>query len=81
MRLIPLSEFGLESVADACARKKWSAKSVQNWIHAGLIPAVMVGTGRGAYFFLRRSDVDAFTKPKRGRPKAVEPRPRGRRGG
>jgi hypothetical protein len=66
---IPLSEFGLETVAEACARKGWAPKSVQNWVKANLLPVVPVGSGRGTYL-LRRSDVDAFTKPPRGRPKA-----------
>ena len=65
MREISLSEFGLETVAGACARKKWSPKSVQNWVKAGLLPAVPVGAGRGTYL-LRVADVDAFETPRRG---------------
>jgi hypothetical protein len=65
VREISLSEFGLETVTVACARKKWSPKSVQNWVRAGLIPAVPVGGGRGTYL-LRVADVDAFAPPARG---------------
>lgn len=70
VREIPLGDFGLETVAQACARKGWAAKSVQNWIRAGLIPAVAVGGGRGSgTFLLRTRDVDTFAPPPRGRPK------------
>lgn len=75
---IPLGDFGLETVSQACARKGWAAKSVQNWIRAGLIPAVAVGGGRGSgTFLLRTKDVDAFAPPPRGRPPKVarEPAP------
>lgn len=72
MREIPLSEFGLESVPDVCVRKGWAAKTVQNWINGGLIPAVVIGAGRSARFLLRTTDVDAFTPPPRGRPPAVK---------
>lgn len=75
VREIPLGDFGLETVAQACARKGWAAKSVQNWIRAGLIPAVAVGGGRGSgTFLLRAKDVNEFTPPPRGRPK-VQPEP------
>jgi hypothetical protein len=78
LREIPLSDFGLETVAQACARMDWAAKSVQNWIRAGLLPAVSVGGGRGhGTFLLRTEDVDAFELPARGpMPKAQrEPKP------
>lgn len=65
---IPLSEFGLMTVAEACAAKGWAAKTVQNWIGAGLLPAVVIGAGRSARFLLRKSDVKAFVPPPRGRP-------------
>lgn len=72
MREIPLSDFGLETVAQACARMKWPAKSVSNWIHNGLLSVVgPVGPGRGTFLLLTK-EVDAFERPPRGaRPKAV----------
>jgi hypothetical protein len=66
VREIPLSDFGLETVAEVCARKGWAPKTVQNWIRWELIPVVPVGTGRSAKFLVRSSDVDAFEPPKRG---------------
>jgi hypothetical protein len=74
VRELSLSEFGLELVSDACARKGWSAKTVQNWIGAGLLPAVVLGTGRGATFLVRIKDVDAFQPPPRGRPPKEKPK-------
>jgi|GEM_PF-2955395 len=68
MREIPLSEFGLMTVADVCAEKGLAPKTVQNWINAGLLPVVVVGSGRSAKFLLREEDVKAFTPPARGRP-------------
>jgi hypothetical protein len=67
MRLLPLSDFGLETVQEVSQRKGWSPKTIQNWIAAELLPAVMVGSGRST-FLLRTIDVDAFTPPPRGRP-------------
>lgn len=64
-REIPLSEHGLATVADVVAAKGWSAKTVQNWVRAGLLPVVPVGSGRGT-FLLRLSDVEAFVPPPRG---------------
>jgi hypothetical protein len=68
MQEIPLSTYGLETVAEVCQRKKWSAKTVQNWVNAGLLPAVVIGAGRSAKFLLRTEDVNSFTPPPRGRP-------------
>lgn len=76
MREIPLSEFGLVTVAEAVAAKGWAAKTVQNWINAGLLPAVVIGAGRSARFLLRRSDVDAFTAPPRGPKPGARYKPR-----
>ena len=74
MRVLPLSDFGLVTVPEACALRGWAAKSVQNWVRAGLMPAVVVGTGRSAKFLLRRSDVAAFVPPRRGpKPKPKPP--------
>jgi hypothetical protein len=66
VREIPLAEFGLVTVAEACAARGWAAKTVQNWINAGLLPAVVIGAGRSARFLLRRADVDGFAPPKKG---------------
>lgn len=72
-----LSDFGLATVPEVCEWKGWAAKTVQNWVHAGLLPAVVLGTGRGSTFLVRRKDVEGFTPPPRGRPKAEE-KPKGR---
>jgi hypothetical protein len=85
VRQISLSEFGLETVADVVARKGWAPKTVQNWINAGLLPAVVIGAGRSARFLLRTADVDAFAPPPRG-PKpgnknAVKKKPTPKKGG
>ncbi len=72
---IPLSEFGLEMVAGVAARKGWSEKAIQNWIRAGLLPAVVLGTGRGATFLVQTSDVEKFVTPPRGRPAKTEVEP------
>lgn len=80
MRVIPLSSYALETVPEVCERKGkgWSASTVQNWIHAGLLPVVVVGSGRSAKFLLRTEDVDQFTPPARGRP-PVKPAPKSRK--
>lgn len=81
-----LSDYGLETVADACARKGWSVKTVSNWVRLGELPAITVGTGRSAKYIVRTVDVDAMILRPRGRPKVntdPEPkkaRPRGRAG-
>jgi hypothetical protein len=72
MRPISLAKFGLETVADACARKGWAPKTVQNWVNAGLMPAVPVGGGRGT-FLLVIEEVNGFTPPPRGRPPLADP--------
>jgi len=72
---ISLAEFGLETVADVCARKGWAAKTFQNWVKADLLPVVPVGGGRGTYL-LRKTDIDSFTPPPRGRPKAEPEEPK-----
>lgn len=66
MREIPLSEFWLVTVAEVAAARGWAPKTVQNWVNAGLLPAVVIGAGRSARFLLRQTDVDAFTPPPRG---------------
>lgn len=71
---IPLSSFGLETVPQVSARKGkgWSPKTVQNWVNAGLLPAVVLGTGRGSMFLVRTVDADKFVPPPRGpTPKAA----------
>src|SRR5262245_52930792 len=68
VRELPLSDFGLMTVAQACEAKGWTPTTVSRWVRAGLIPAVVIGTGKGALFLLRRSDVAEFTPPARGRP-------------
>lgn len=74
MKEFSLSEHGLETVADACARKGWAARSVQNWINAGLLSVAVVGSGRTRKFILRKADVDAFVLPTRGAPRKT-PKP------
>jgi hypothetical protein len=69
-----LADVGLETVAEAAARRGWAPKTVQNWIARGLLAACPVGPGRGVYL-LRVADVDALVPPERedgrGRPLAV----------
>jgi hypothetical protein len=69
MRELPLSDFGLETIASACARKGWVVTTTQKWVQRGLLPVVVVGSGRSAKHLLRVADVDGFTPPPRGRPK------------
>lgn len=64
-----LASVGLIDVRGACERRKWNAKSVQNWINAGLLPACFATGSKRRTFLLRIADVDAFTPPPRGRPK------------
>lgn len=66
---IPLSAFGLETVAEACERMNWRATTVQKWVRADLLPVVVIGAGRSAKFLLRSEDVDHFKKPAMGRPR------------
>jgi len=68
LKTIPLKEFGLVEVADAAAMHGRSVRSVQNWIVAGQIPAVVVGQGKSVVYLLRLADVKKFTPPARGRP-------------
>lgn len=68
MREIPLSEFGLATVAEVCARKGWAPKTVQNWIRSGLLAAAVVGSGRSAKYLLRLADVEDLVPPRRGAP-------------
>jgi hypothetical protein len=65
---IPLAQFGLETVAEACDRKGWAHRSVQNWINGDLLPCVVIGVGKSAKYLVRKTDVDAFVPPPRGRP-------------
>lgn len=69
MRELPLSEFGLETLAAACARKGWVTATAQKWVQRDLLPVVVVGSGRSAKHLVRVADVDAFVPPVRGRPK------------
>lgn len=73
MRELPLSDFGLETISGACARKGWVVATAQKWVQRGLLPVVVVGSGRSAKHLLRVADVDAFVPPSRGRPPAVTP--------
>jgi hypothetical protein len=75
LKEIPLSDFGLETVADAASRRGWTVRTVQNWIALGLIAAVRAGTGQRAVFLLRTADVDKFVPPLRG-PRPPEKRKR-----
>lgn len=68
IREMRLDEFGLMTVAGAAALKACSEKTVQNWVRAGLLAAVVLGTGRGAIFLVRGADVKALVPPPRGRP-------------
>ena len=64
---IPLSDVGLLSVADLCARFDVTPKTVQNWVALDLLPVVRVGSARGTFLF-READVKKFVKPQRGAP-------------
>jgi len=70
-----LSDVGLETVGEACARRGWAPKTLQNWIARGLIAACKVGSGRG-FLLLRTADVDALVPPVRedGRGRPMTPR-------
>lgn len=68
MQELNLSDFGLETLAAACARKGWAVPTAQKWVQKGLLPVVVIGTGRSAKHLVRPRDVDAFTPPPRGRP-------------
>ena len=65
---VPLSEFGLLTIVEAAALKGCTPRSVQNWIAAGRLPAVVVGTGPKRIFLVRAKDVKRFEQPSRGRP-------------
>jgi len=69
---VPLSEFGLVSVEDFAKKCKRDVRAVQRWIADGAIPAVVVGSGNRTTFLLRKSDVQRFTPPPRGRPRLEE---------
>jgi len=74
---IPRASVGLMSVEEAAAARGWAARSVQNWIKAGLLPVVIAGGGMRTVYLLRAKDVEAFTPPPRGRPaKAAAPKPK-----
>jgi hypothetical protein len=75
MQKIPLSDHGLVTVAGVCASKGWSAKTVQNWVRAGLLAAVPLGSGRGM-FLLRIADVESFVPPPRGPKPGTKYKPR-----
>jgi excisionase family DNA binding protein len=69
VREVPLSSVGLLSVAEAAAALDAAERTVQKWIQDGLLPAVVAGAGMRTVHLLRLSDVKAFVKPVRGRPK------------
>lgn len=65
---IPLSRFGLQTVAEAAEEKGVKVRTVQKWIEKGLLPVIVVGTGRNAKFLLARRDVQKFNPRPAGRP-------------
>lgn len=67
---IPLSAFGLMTVEEACAARSWVPRTVQKWLTDGKLPAVRIGAGKRTVYLLRVTDVNSFTPPPMGRPKA-----------
>lgn len=63
---IPHESLGLISVEDAAVEKGVTVRSVQRWVTAGWIPAVVIGTGKRASYLLRRVDLVHFTPPPSG---------------
>ncbi len=59
MNAIPLSEFGLATVAEAAVRRECDPSTVRRWVHTGLVPAVAIGSGRSAVYLVRLADVDS----------------------
>ncbi len=68
MREIPLSEVGLETTEQAAARRGQSGATVRKLVADGVIPAVVIGTGRTARYLVRPADVDAVPIRVRGAP-------------
>lgn len=86
----PLASVGLIDVQGACERRGWNAKSVQNWVNAGLLPVTFATGSKRRTFLLRITDVDAFVPPKPGpkpksqrepKPVAKPKKPRAKKGG
>lgn len=68
VREIPLSEVGLETTEQAAARRGQSAATVRKLVADGLVPAVVVGTGRSARYLVRPADVDLIPLRGKGAP-------------
>jgi hypothetical protein len=65
---IPREGTGWLAVEDAAEHHGCDARAVQRWIAAGLLPALVIGSGNRTVYLLRRRDVVAFRRPARGRP-------------
>lgn len=66
--VIPLDSLGLVTVDEAARMRGVHRRTVQNWIAAGLIPAVAAGGEQKVTYLLRRRDVERFNHPAPGRP-------------
>jgi excisionase family DNA binding protein len=74
---IPRIDAGWLTTAEAAERRGWSLSAVQKWVAEGLLPAMLVGSGRNrTSYLLRVKDVDRFVPPVRGRPWPKKERPR-----
>lgn len=75
---IPPAEFGLLTVEEAAEIRGVDVRTVQRWIAAGSIPAVVIGSGKRAAYLVREKDVRAFSPNAVGRP--VKPLRKSRKG-
>lgn len=74
MNIVPLAELGLILVADAAKIHGVTPEAVQQWIRAGRLPVIVVGTGRSVVYLLRVVDVESFKRPKRPKRTTLGPR-------
>lgn len=72
VRELPLSDFGLETVEQAATRRGQSPATVRKLVADGVIPAVVIGTGRSARYLVRPGDVDKVPVRGKGAPKGNE---------
>jgi predicted site-specific integrase-resolvase len=67
MWTIPLSDFGLMTVAEAAAHRGITPRAVLNWINAGLLPVTVAGTGLKRVYLIPTHEVKRLESPKKGR--------------
>jgi excisionase family DNA binding protein len=60
LKVIPLSDFGLEDTETAAKRLGVDPSTVRRWVRRGELPTVPIGTGRSAKYLVRIADVDTF---------------------